>query len=56
MLTNFVRLCVADESSGTGFHEYSVTFSPAVDSREVRFRLLRQHAERFPARTFDGGR
>ncbi len=51
--TNFVRL---EREDGFGFFEYSASFSPPVDTRDTRFRLLNQHREMFPVKSFDGAK
>lgn len=55
VLVNFVRL-EGREDGSAGFFHHSVTFSPSVDVRDLRFRLLGQHREMFPTRVFDGSR
>uniref|UniRef100_A0A0K2TEK4 Uncharacterized protein n=1 Tax=Lepeophtheirus salmonis TaxID=72036 RepID=A0A0K2TEK4_LEPSM len=51
---NYVRLKIMEEK---GIHYYLVSFSPSVDSRTHRFKLLNQHNEFLgKTRTFDGNK
>ena len=53
LLTNYIRLELED--CQRGIWEYEVRFSPQVDSKDDRHRVLRQLREALgPTRTFDG--
>ena len=49
---NYIRLELANERH---MWEYEVKFSPPIDSKDERHKLMQQHREMFgPAKTFDG--
>lgn len=52
VIANYVRVNI---DPGKGIYEYEVSFYPSVDSKQIRFELLKQHREILgPAKTFDG--
>ena len=57
LLANYVRLEKNTDNQAYGIHEYVVEFSPQIDSRQEKFKLLDQNDRiigRF--RVFDGSR
>lgn len=51
-MANYVRLHM---DKNKGIFEYEVRFEPSIDSKDMRFKLLKQHQEAIgTAKTFDG--
>ena len=57
LLANYIRLEKRGEGQADGIHEYVVEFTPTVDDRQEKYKVLNQHENIIGKyRVFDGSR